>query len=97
VDKRSRYITESVINGLSDHDAQILKLIDLTPLTDNSKPIPTRNINEQSVTKLLSLLSWELWEEVFEENNKNVNKNVISSENYESNQRPGYFVMMYHF
>jgi len=73
VDKRSRYIIEPVINGLSDHDAPILQFINLTPPIDNSKPIPTRNINEQSVTKFLSLLSWQLWEEVFEENNKNVN------------------------
>ena len=71
VDKISRYTIEPYINGLSDHDAQILKLNDVTPQTGINRSIPIRKINKQTEAEFLSLLRWELWEDVFGNNNVN--------------------------
>ena len=65
IDKSCKYSIEPFINGLSDHDAQLLKVYNQSPTLHNKKTIPIRNVDEQAVTKFLSLLSGEPWEEIF--------------------------------
>ena len=68
VDRSCKYRTEPFINGLSDHDAQLLKVYSQPPTLNNMKPIPIRTTNEQAVNKFLLLLSEEPWEEIFMDN-----------------------------
>ena len=65
IDKSCNYSIEPFINGLSDHDAQLLKVYNQSPTLNNKKPIPIRIVDEHAVTKFLSLLSGEPWEEIF--------------------------------
>jgi len=65
VDKRSNYTIKPYINGLSDHDAQLLTLNDLVQPISITKPIYIRNINKLTTAEFQSLLSEELWEDVF--------------------------------
>jgi len=68
VDRSCKYTTEPFINGLSDHDAQLLKVYSQPPTLNSMKPIPIRTVNEQTVNKFLFLLSEEPWEEIFIDN-----------------------------
>jgi hypothetical protein len=65
VDRNYIYTIEPFINGLSDHDAQLLKVYNQPPTLNNMKSIPIRTMEEQSTKKFLLLLSEEHWEEIF--------------------------------
>jgi hypothetical protein len=74
--KIDTYEVTPVINGLSDHDAQFLKIkINLNTLDNNkSHQYQTnfrRNINKYSMEELKNSLSYESWEQVFDSNNVN--------------------------
>jgi exonuclease III len=71
IDNRNSYSIQPHINGLSDHDAQILKLNGIMQPINIPKTNTIRKINNQTITEFHSLLSWELWEDVFETNNVN--------------------------
>ena len=66
VNKRSNYSINPYMNGLSDHDAQVLTLNDLCQPTRPTKTTYVRNMNKQNITDFQFLLSWELWQDVFE-------------------------------
>jgi hypothetical protein len=72
VDKRSSYTIKPYINGLSDHDAQLLMLKDLAQPISITKPVYIRNINKHTTAEFQSLLSWEQWEDVFRISNVNI-------------------------
>ena len=72
VDKKNNYTIKPHINGLSDHDAQLITIKDLIQTVDTTKPIIIRNINKSSIAEFLNLLSVELWEDVFGNNDVNV-------------------------
>jgi exonuclease III len=74
LDDTNHYIIKPHMNGLSDHDAQILMIESgkLPPTNGNDNIIYTRNINEHSIREFKYLLSWELWEEVFNTNDVNI-------------------------
>ena len=72
VNKRSTYTIKPYINGLSDHDAQLLILNDLVQPSSDSKPIYIRNFNKFSIAEFQSLLSEELWEDVFDNTDVNI-------------------------
>ena len=72
VDKKNNYTIKPHINGLSDHDAQLITLKDLIQTVDTTQPIIIRNINKSSIAEFLNLLSVELWEDVFGNNDVNV-------------------------
>jgi hypothetical protein len=60
-----------VINGLSDHDAQALVLNFDSQLEYRPKFYYKRIINNDTLKQFLMLLSFENWEEVFDERNVN--------------------------
>ena len=63
------------INGLSDHEAQII-MIENIVLTKQINNITTkRDINDQSILEFQLLLSHENWEEIFMEDDANTSFN----------------------
>jgi exonuclease III len=72
VDKRSNYTIKPYVNGLSDHDAQLLILNNLVQSVRTNKPIYIRNINKLTTVEFLSLLSEEQWEDVFDATDVNI-------------------------
>ena len=68
--KRFNIKVYPLINGISDHDAQLAVLLNLTcPL--KPPPIYSRVIDDHSVKKFVELLSYESWEAVFSNDNIN--------------------------
>jgi hypothetical protein len=60
------------INGLSDHDAQIITLTDiLTPIPKQSFSL-IRKVDSNTIRNFVYLLSYENWEDVFLEENVNI-------------------------
>jgi hypothetical protein len=67
-----------IINGLSDHEAQIL-VIENIVLTKQRNNITTkRDINDQSILEFQFLLSHENWEESFQQIFKYIFKDFSS-------------------
>jgi hypothetical protein len=54
-----------MINGLSDHDAQLLFIINICLQTYKYKISSTRIFNEQSLLNFKIQLSYETWDDVF--------------------------------
>ena len=71
IDKSSNFIIKSHINGHSDHDAQLITLIDEFLPKPISKTITTRSFNNTNIANFLKYLSYENWSDVFTENNTN--------------------------
>ena len=61
-----------LINGLSDHDAQIITLSNIFISVPRHVFSFTRKINNYSISKFTSLLSYENWEDLFLETNVNI-------------------------
>jgi len=60
------------INGLSDHDAQIITLTDIsTPIPEKSFSL-IRKVDNNTIRNFVYLLSYENWENVFIEENVNI-------------------------
>ena len=68
------YTIHSIVNGLSDHDAQMLELYVVNPNSkrNNSKNITIRKIDFNSINEFKDKLSSELWQNVFENDNNNI-------------------------
>jgi len=60
-----KFSAKRLINGLSDHDAQIIALSDIMCLPPKQLPTYTRIIDKNSIRKFSEILSYENWEEVF--------------------------------
>jgi hypothetical protein len=60
-----------LINGLSDHDAQIIELRNLY-INLNNRYKFTRRFDRNSIFTFIDSLSYENWEEVFLEDNVNI-------------------------
>ena len=54
-----------VINGLSDHDGQLMLLRDINCPSVKSTPIQRRVMDDSSTLKFLDLPSYENWEKIF--------------------------------
>jgi hypothetical protein len=63
------------INGLSDHDAQVLHLSNLLSTAHRQPFSFSRRIDSNSVCQFKDLLNYENWEVVFLENNVNISFN----------------------
>jgi hypothetical protein len=61
-----------VINGLSDHDAQIIAFTDIPISTQKQSFSLTRKIDGNKIKKFVYLLSYENWENVFMEEDVNI-------------------------
>ena len=68
---RHEFPVHPLINGLSDHDAQILTLTKIFISAPRQVPLFTRKINNHSISNFIYLLSYENWEDVFLETNVN--------------------------
>ena len=71
IDKGSSYSISPWINGLSDHDAQILRLEVHDKLISQPTFIYTRDFNEHNIASFLLGLTNEQWSDVFEERDTN--------------------------
>jgi hypothetical protein len=63
---------QPLINGLTDHDAQIITLSNVLISVPKHVFSFTRKINNNSISKFTFLLSYKNWEEVFLEKNVNI-------------------------
>ena len=65
--KNSNYSTEPFINGLSDHDVQILVLHNIIIQYEEAQPTVKRQINEITIAQFKLNLSYEDWLNTFNE------------------------------
>ena len=68
---RYAFLISPLINGLSDHDAQILNLTYNSSTTSKCSFSLSRRIDSDSISKFQDLLSYENWEDVFLYNDVN--------------------------
>jgi hypothetical protein len=70
--RSKNYMIYPHINGLSDHEAQII-VIENTVLTKQRNNITTmRDINYQSILEFQLLLSYKNWESIFMKDDANI-------------------------
>ena len=75
--RTKNYIIYPFINGLSDHEAQIL-VIENTVLPKQRNNITIkRDINDQSILEFQILLRHENWDEIFIEDDANISFNKV--------------------
>ena len=72
IDGSSNYTIKPHINGLSDHDAQLLIVQKFAPTTSSHETNYIRNINQYTLAEFQILLSWEQWEDVFGADDVNI-------------------------
>jgi hypothetical protein len=53
------------VNGLSDHDAQLIIIKNCTVVKETQRSVNIREINKDTISEFQFLLSWEQWEDVF--------------------------------
>jgi hypothetical protein len=69
-----------IINGLSDHDAQIITLTDISISTPKQSFFLTRKTDSNKIKNFVYLLSYENWENVFMEEDVNIiYKNFVNT------------------
>ena len=73
--KFSNFSIYPMINGMSNHDAQIIVLHDITMGNDSSHFYLIREINETSVLDFNLKLSYEFWDDVFSYDDINLSFN----------------------
>jgi hypothetical protein len=73
--RTKNYIINPHINGLSDHEAQIIVIENTVPTKQINNITTQRDINDQSVLEFQLFLSHEKWEEIFMEDDANISFN----------------------
>jgi hypothetical protein len=68
---RFKLTAQPLINGLSDHDAQIVMLHDIISTNTSQIPLYTRIIDSISTVRFIEMLSNENWEDVFHDSEVN--------------------------
>ena len=63
--KISTYTVLPLLNGLSDHDAQMLTIKDLNSQVQDYYIYTARDINEYSINEFRTKISYETWDFVF--------------------------------
>ena len=71
--KNESYSVYSLINGLSDHDAQVYSSSDIILPDDKNEFYSYRKISKHTVNKFQTSLSYEAWENVFSNNDNDTN------------------------
>jgi len=66
------YSIKPLVNGISDHDAQLLVLHNIIRPTLKLATFYIRDYNDYSIHEFLVRLSMESWDEVFAGNNTNI-------------------------
>ena len=77
--RNENYSISLLINGLSDHDAQVLSLLNITAPNDNNELYSYRTINKHSLEEFQINLSYETWENVFNNNNNNDTNRIFNN------------------
>jgi hypothetical protein len=75
IHKITSYIVCPLYNGLSDHDAQLLTIKDVSLQISNHLTYTIRNIHKYSIEDFKIRLSYESWDSIF---NNNGNRDVDS-------------------
>ena len=75
ITRTKNYNINPRINGLSDHEAQIITVENMAPIKQTNKITTKRDINGQSILELQLLLSHENWEDIFMEGDANTSFN----------------------
>jgi hypothetical protein len=71
--KNENYSVRSLINGLSDHDAQVLSVSDIIVPKDRNELYSYRKISTHSLNEFQTTLSYEAGENVFSNNENDTN------------------------
>jgi hypothetical protein len=74
--KINNYTVGPLYNGLSDHDAQLLKVMNVNPQVLNYYTHYIRNINKYTIQDFVIRLSYESWDSIFTSNN-NMNVDLL--------------------
>jgi hypothetical protein len=69
--KFDNYVILPVVNGLSDHDAQLIMINDIHLKVLNNTPCFIRRFNEHGIFDFRIKLSLEIWDNRFENNDMN--------------------------
>jgi hypothetical protein len=69
------YSVYSLINGLSDHDAQVLSLPDIIVPDVRNELYSYREISTHTLNEFQTNLSYEAWENVFSDNDTDTSFN----------------------
>jgi hypothetical protein len=69
---RFKSTAQPLINGLSDHDAQIVVLHDILSINTSQIPLYTRIIDSNSTFRFIEMLSNENWEDIFHDSEVNL-------------------------
>jgi len=75
ITRTKNYTITPHINGLSDHEAQIIQIETSVPKKHIHNITTKRDINEQSILEFQLLLSYENWKEIFMEEDANISFN----------------------
>jgi hypothetical protein len=79
INNRRSFTIKPCINGLSYHDAQLIIFNNLHILDQTPEIIHNRNIIKKTNMEFQSLLSWEVWDDIFGINNVNIMLNNFHS------------------
>ena len=66
------YIACTIINGLSDHELQILVIANIVLPKQRNNITTKRDISDQNIPEFQLLLSHENWEEIFMDDDANI-------------------------
>ena len=72
--KNETYSVHPLINGLSNHDEQVLNLPDIIIPDSRNEYYSYRNISKYSLNEFQTSLSYEVWENVFSSNDNDTNR-----------------------
>jgi hypothetical protein len=72
IDVSRNYTIKPYINGLSDHDAQILTISNFYVPIINVNPYYIRGINKNAIAEFQLQLNWENWDDIFGKNDVNL-------------------------
>jgi hypothetical protein len=72
--KNENYSVYSLINCLSNHDAQVLSLSDIIVSNDRNELYSYRKMSIQLLNEFQTSLSYEVWENIFSNNDNDTNK-----------------------
>jgi hypothetical protein len=72
IDISQNYTIKPLVNGMSDHDAQLLVMENVIMPTQELTTSYIRNFNDHSIHEFLLWMSMENWENIFAGNNLNV-------------------------
>jgi hypothetical protein len=64
--KLENYTVEPLINGLSDHEAQLIEINDIDLQCGSQQYQTVRKIDKYTVTDFVTKLSYETWDTVFD-------------------------------